>query len=436
MCLKNSHSVVYRTKMKKPPIFLCLAVFAILDLVSGDYYLPALKEIVNNIESTAEDDAEKNNVPGKYWKCNPDVEMTTPQLIRKEGYPAEAHVVLTDDGYLLTMHRIPKAPGSPAVFLQHGLLSSSSDWVIAGRDKGLAFILSDLGYDVWLGNARGNTYSRSHANYSTSDVRFWDFSWHEMGTFDLPAAISYITKLTQLENVSYIGHSMGTTMFYVMAIEKPEVASKINVMLSLAPVAFVGHMKSPIRLLVPFIREAEFISHYLGRGEFLPENKILKFLAKYGCELYVTEEKICANMLFVISGFDESEFNFSLMPLIMNHAPAGASTKTILHYAQEIKSKRFQRYDYGDSGNMKRYNSTTPPDYDLSKIKVPIAAFWADNDWLASPIDVKRLCAYLPNKIIDYKVNYPKFNHLDYLWAIDAPTLVYKEVLAVLQKYR
>lgn len=59
-------------------------------------------------------------------------------MIRKEGYPAEAHVVLTDDGYLLTMHRIPAANvNSPTVFLQHGLLASSSDWVIAGKNRAL-----------------------------------------------------------------------------------------------------------------------------------------------------------------------------------------------------------------------------------------------------------------------------------------------------------
>lgn len=58
-------------------------------------------------------------------------------MIRKAGYPAEAHVTLTEDGYLLTMHRIPGKPGSPAIFLQHGLLGSSADWVVSGKGKSL-----------------------------------------------------------------------------------------------------------------------------------------------------------------------------------------------------------------------------------------------------------------------------------------------------------
>lgn len=40
-----------------------------------------------------------------------------------------------------------------------------------------AYILSDLGYDVWLGNARGSTYSKEHETLNTSDPKFWDFRY-------------------------------------------------------------------------------------------------------------------------------------------------------------------------------------------------------------------------------------------------------------------
>jgi len=35
------------------------------------------------------------------------------------------------------------------------------------------FILADAGFDVWLGNVRGNTYGRTHVKYKPSDAQFW-----------------------------------------------------------------------------------------------------------------------------------------------------------------------------------------------------------------------------------------------------------------------
>lgn len=115
---------------------------------------------------------------------NPDSELTTPEIIVRHGYPAETHTVKTEDGYLLNIHRIPCGRHGcgdgirQPVFLQHGILASSADFILSGPDKGIAFILADLGYDVWLSNFRGNTYSRHHVTYSTHDKEFWDFSFH------------------------------------------------------------------------------------------------------------------------------------------------------------------------------------------------------------------------------------------------------------------
>lgn len=81
-----------------------------------------------------------------------------------------------------------------------------------------------------------------------------------MGVHDLPAEIDWILNVTGHKKLFYVGHSMGTTMFYVMASMRPEYNDKVQFMVSLAPVAFVGHVKSPIRLLVPFLKDFE-VSH-------------------------------------------------------------------------------------------------------------------------------------------------------------------------------
>eukprot|EP00092_Neocalanus_flemingeri_P031414 GFUD01034120.1.p1 GENE.GFUD01034120.1~~GFUD01034120.1.p1 ORF type:complete len:243 (+),score=66.40 GFUD01034120.1:331-1059(+) len=144
----------------------------------------------------------------------------TDEMIIDAGYPAETHTVVTDDGYILTLHRIPHDAGGtynrtrPVVFLQHGLLSSSADWVVTGPGKALAFLLSDQGYDVWMGNYRGNTYSHHHVNKDIDKKTYWAFSWDEMAEHDLPTMLSHMMEVTGQDTFYYIGHSMGTITYY------------------------------------------------------------------------------------------------------------------------------------------------------------------------------------------------------------------------------
>ncbi|KAL0273130.1 UNVERIFIED_CONTAM: hypothetical protein PYX00_005877 [Menopon gallinae] len=369
---------------------------------------------------------------------DPDIYLSTPQIIRRHGYPSEAHVVRTEDGYLLTLHRIPygrisSSKPKKVAFLQHGLLSSSADWILNGPNRSLAYVLADQNFDVWLGNARGNTYSRAHVSLLSDDLKFWNFTWHEMGVRDLPAVIDYILNKTNQRSLFYVGHSMGTTMFFAMASTKPEYGSKVKGMFAMAPVTYVGHIKSPIRFLAPWAKDIRLITNFFGDGAFLPNNKVMQFLTKYGCEILYWEKEICTNIIFVLCGFDRAQFNMSMLPLLLSHSPAGTSSKTVVHYAQEVNSGKFRQFDYGKLRNMEIYGTTDPPEYNISAIKTPIALFYATNDWLAHPIDVQHFYEQLKNKIGKFLVKYPGFNHLDFVWGKDAKTLVYDQMIKIMK---
>ena len=135
-----------------------------------------------------------------------------------------------------------------------------------------------IGYDVWLGNARGNDYSRKHSFLNPSGEAYWRFSldnflniptfcndflltccffvqksWDEMGQYDIPAEINYVLANTGRSKLIYIGHSMGCAIFFVAMISHPELNDKIEVMMALAPATALAHMRSPIRYIAPFV---------------------------------------------------------------------------------------------------------------------------------------------------------------------------------------
>jgi len=362
-------------------------------------------------------------------------DLPVPAMIAREGYPAETHIVTTEDCYILEMHRIPHGKNDastnntrPVVYLQHGLLCSSADWVMGSSDNSLGFLLADAGYDVWLGNYRGNTYSRGHCNLDPDDKQFWRFSWDEHGKYDIPAMIDHIIATTEQEKIFYIGHSMGTTGFMVMANERPEYQDKVYLANFLAPVAFVDHMQSPIRYLAPFIDSLQWIFDYLGGGEFLPSNFIIDWLADTVCENGYSE-LACESILFLLCGFDQAQLNETMLETITHHTPAGTSTSTVVHYVQEIKSKKFAHYDFGKKGNNEAYGQDHPPEFSIEAVKIPVASYWSQNDWLAEPQDVLRYLTRLPNKYATYEVPFELWNHLDYLWGIDAKTILYPEII-------
>lgn len=118
-----------------------------------------------------------------------------------------------------------------------------------------AYVLADEGYDVWMLNCRGNVYSRNHTELNPNvDSKFWKFSWHEIGIYDLPATIDYILKETSKTQVFHVGHSQGATSLYVMCSERPEYNSKIRSHFSYAPVSYMANVFSPLlRIIAPFI---------------------------------------------------------------------------------------------------------------------------------------------------------------------------------------
>lgn len=73
-------------------------------------------------------------------------------FVEAAGYPLENHKVITRDGYILNMYRIPHGKyrntgkgNKPVVLLQHGVTLSSNSFVLLNANESMAYILADAG---------------------------------------------------------------------------------------------------------------------------------------------------------------------------------------------------------------------------------------------------------------------------------------------------
>ncbi len=74
-----------------------------------------------------------------------------------------------------------------------------------------------------------------------------------MGIYDVPAVTDKIIKESKNKKIFYIGHSMGTTQYFVGLSEIPKLNDKILAGFLMAPIAYIGHANSGIRLLTPLL---------------------------------------------------------------------------------------------------------------------------------------------------------------------------------------
>ncbi|XP_077291621.1 lipase 3-like isoform X2 [Arctopsyche grandis] len=318
----------------------------------------------------------------------------------------------------------------------HGVFCSSAVWILNGPEKSLGYILAEQGFDVWLGNARGNFYSRKHTTLNPDEPKFWKFSWHEIGYYDLPAMIDYILKNTGFSQLHFVGHSQGSTSFFVMGSERPEYNDKIILMQALGPAAYMSHLKSPIvKYYAPFASTIDIIMSMIGLNEVMPNSKFSIAAAHLLCNKDSKLLPLCTNFIFFMCGFSPNQLNLTMLPVYISQISAGCASRQLAHYAQLYNSGKFRNYDYGSIIlNLYMYGSSIPPDYNLARVTAPVVMHFSENDWIVGLEDVDRLHAELGNPFGKFRVPTAEFSHADFIWAANATSILYERVLKVFKE--
>jgi lysosomal acid lipase/cholesteryl ester hydrolase len=133
---------------------------------------------------------------------------------------------------------------------------------------------------------------------------------------------------------------MGTSQFFVLTSEHPEYNSKIKLANLMAPVGYTEHMTSPIALIAPFANQVDVCYSLIGREnfanntnlppvihndkflvamqwllrmfgmwEFLPTDPFMDLIGATLCHQNSPVQGLCANALFLICGWDVSQFD-------------------------------------------------------------------------------------------------------------------------------
>eukprot|EP00775_Hariotina_reticulata_P012811 gene12811-12939_t len=331
-------------------------------------------------------------------------------------------------------------------------MDSSAGWLLLGPSRSLALLLSDAGFDVWLGNSRGNRYSRNHTVLQPEDAEFWAWSWDHMAELDLPASISYALAVSRQEQLVYVGYSQGTMIGLAALASQPQLAASVSLAMLLAPVAFTTAMTSPAFVLSSLLHMDAVA---LARG-----------WAEWGSFRQANSETmtLMCRYLTVFCGHNPNgNVNPELVPLVFKHLPAGTSVQVMAHWAQGIRRKsvtHLHRFDYGagcssaaagatvgsngsnnnagqarPSCNRDAYAQLTPPVYDMADIRTPLALFTGGRDTISSVEDVTLLKQRLQPGILQLHHHQPDYGHLDFELGIDAPELVYPDMLRLAVKF-
>ncbi|XP_014259651.1 lipase 3-like [Cimex lectularius] len=358
--------------------------------------------------------------------------------LKNHGLKLNIYEVETEDGYVLEIHRLVEANGkkdennknNPVVLLQHGMWGTSKNWLIQKPEESICLNLLKQGCDIWLGNTRGNTYSRKHKRWNHDDKDYWDFSFHEMGYYDLPAMIDFILKNSHSDSLHYIGHSQGSTIMFVMQCTRPEFNGKIASITGLAPVVYLYHINKKLLKFVSssFPNLTKIIENF-GYYKFgIPQDKFGNIEQIMESNQYKLTKVLAPAVAYNMSTFLSDYVKQNVTSLILGQLYAGATTKQLSHFGQFIKQDKFCQFDYGVRKNIAKYGHAKPPEYCLNNVSSPTTLFYSDGDWLTNSKDINKLCMMLPNLRACKKIPIKEFDHMDYLWSGICTEYILKEI--------
>ncbi|WOL11474.1 hypothetical protein Cni_G20237 [Canna indica] len=385
-----------------------------------------------------------------HYSLNTDA-RTCQDVITELGYPYESIRVVTSDGYVLLLERIPRRDSEKLVYLQHGILDSSMGWVSNGVVGSPAFAAYDQGYDVFLGNLRG-LVSREHVDKNISSRKYWKYSINEHATKDMPAMMEKIHEIKTSEfnklsksdsdgdvhhdqpyKLCAMSHSLGgaVMLMYLLTSRINWKPHRLTRLILLSPAGFHDDSTIVFTLLEKSMLLLGPLLAPIVPGLYIPTRFFRMLLNKLARDFqnYPALGGLVQTLMSYVVGGDSSNWIGVLgLPHYNMYDMPGVSLYVALHLAQIKRARKFLMYDYGSAAaNMEAYGTPEPLDlgqyYNL--IDVPVDLVAGRKDKVIRPSMVKR--HYKLMRKADVEVSYKEFEyaHLDFTFSHREELLAY-----------
>ncbi|KAE9599544.1 putative triacylglycerol lipase [Lupinus albus] len=147
----------------------------------------------------------------------------------------------------------------------------------------------------------------------------------------------------------------------------------------------------------------------------------------------------CYDLLTAVTGLNCC-LNSTNIELFLKNEPQSTSTKNLVHFAQTFRNGVLTKFDYVfPSANYRHYGQFFPPRYNLENIPhdIPLFLSYGGIDALSDVPDVRILLDILkfhdPDKLTVQFIK--EYAHIDFIMAINAKDIVFKDVLSFFKRY-
>lgn len=394
---------------------------------------------------------------------------TTQEIIERSGFNYTNHYVTSEDGYVTQLIRIinpladqTKLRKYPVVLFHGGLVDSAiyvapssniahpekyprgpEDGPVTSNGRAIGFLLANNGFDVWLVGTRGANEQNTDRDPSLRgegaypSTEYWSFKMDDISQREVERQVDKVLKVSGAERADVMGYSLSTMLTMQAFAGNPEFArNKVNTYVLMAPPVNIDGSSRLTNFLVRDL--CVKVSLKVGI------NTLSKVITTSGTRklmhALLTNHRIrytVGKLLTIAITGSSGQYRTNLEPAVYSKIFQGTGFGEMQQWCQQAVARRYQKFDYGPTENLRRYGSVDPPAYnvsqDLGYNYLYLISGGTDN--LAPISSVNQVVDSLLHKPDEHNF-IPNYSHLDLVAGVDNEQLVNIPLLNFLSSHQ